>query len=209
MVSGYPSLATLHSPLSTLPRPPSPCIRHFAHIRQYPSVRRQTASVLQNLPIATLSGKARSDLGREFPTGFCRDSLRFARRVSICLLGCHRKDIRIMEGLSLHLCDDGAEFACSICCRCVPHRPGPRLFVGPGEKAVCRECARKLEPRLVNLLDLADMAEKIGRTNRPLLTPPMEVLLELARAAENYNHAGASRPPNSMPGDRHSSLHVA
>ncbi len=114
-----------------------------------------------------------------------------------------------MEGLSLRLCDDDGGFACSVCCQSVAYRPGPRLYVAAGDQAVCRECARQLDPRLVGLLDLADMAAKIGRMNRPLLTPPMEALLELARAAENYNQAGPSGPPPPRTRNRQSALRAA
>ena len=38
------------------------------------------------------------------------------------------------------------------------------------------------------LLDLAQTAERVGKTCRVLLTPPMESLLDLAHAAEAYSH---------------------
>ncbi|MCI0377577.1 MAG: hypothetical protein L0215_08225 [Gemmataceae bacterium] len=39
------------------------------------------------------------------------------------------------------------------------------------------------------LLDLAKIAEQAGRRSRHLLTPSMETMLALARAAENYSAA--------------------
>ena len=47
---------------------------------------------------------------------------------------------------------------------------------------------------LVALLDLAHVADKVGRIGRHLLTPSMESLLDLARAAENYSHASPKVP---------------
>jgi hypothetical protein len=41
---------------------------------------------------------------------------------------------------------------------------------------------------MIALLDLAQTAERVGKSCRHLLTPPMESLLDLARAAENYSH---------------------
>jgi len=40
---------------------------------------------------------------------------------------------------------------------------------------------------MIALLDLAHTAERVGRSCRHLLTPPMESLLDLAQAAENYS----------------------
>jgi hypothetical protein len=41
---------------------------------------------------------------------------------------------------------------------------------------------------MVALLDLATAAERVGKSCRHLLTPPMASLLDLAHAAENYSH---------------------
>jgi len=94
-----------------------------------------------------------------------------------------------MESLTLRICDDAGTVTCALCGLTATHRPGPRLFLADSDNPVCRECARKNEPRLADLLDLASIAEKVGRSQRHLLTPPMECLLELARAADNYNQS--------------------
>jgi hypothetical protein len=92
-----------------------------------------------------------------------------------------------MESITLRICDQAVNSGCSLCSRSVNYHRGPQLFLGESAQLVCRECARRTEPRLAGLVDLASIADKVGRAHRRLLTPPMETLLELARAAENYN----------------------
>ena len=53
-------------------------------------------------------------------------------------------------------------------------------------ETVCRGCGKRSVPNLAALLDLAHVAERVGKQCRHLLTPSMESLLDLARAAENY-----------------------
>jgi hypothetical protein len=65
---------------------------------------------------------------------------------------------------------------------------GPRLFLADGP-VVCRQCGRKHAPSLAALLDLAQVAERVGRIGRYTLVPPLGALLDLARAAEDYTHA--------------------
>jgi hypothetical protein len=98
------------------------------------------------------------------------------------------KDAAFMDNISIRFCDEAHSDRCPLCDAQVVHRPGPRLFLRDSEHAVCRECGKGTSPRLLELLDLASVAEKVGQRCRPLLTPPMEALLELARAAENYSH---------------------
>ena len=52
------------------------------------------------------------------------------------------------------------------------------------------KCGRKHAPSLVALLDLAHVAERVGRIGRHTLVPPLDALLALARAAEEYTHTG-------------------
>ena len=47
---------------------------------------------------------------------------------------------------------------------------------------------------MVALLDLAQTAERVGKSCRRLLTPPMESLLDLAHAAEAYSHTAPKLP---------------
>ena len=65
------------------------------------------------------------------------------------------------------------------------------------EDGVCRSCGKRYAPHLLALLDLAQAAERVGRTSRYLLVPPMESLLELARAAENYSTSKKEPAPNA------------
>ena len=57
----------------------------------------------------------------------------------------------------------------------------------PPDVAVCDDCGRKHAPSLSALVDLAKVAERVGRIGRHTLVPPMTALLDLARAAENYS----------------------
>jgi hypothetical protein len=43
------------------------------------------------------------------------------------------------------------------------------------------------------LLDLAQVAERVGRIGRHTLSPPLGALLDLARAAEDYTHTSPER----------------
>ena len=53
---------------------------------------------------------------------------------------------------------------------------------------MCLPCGKKWAPSMIALLELAMTAERVGKSCRHLLTPPMESLLDLAHAAENYSH---------------------
>jgi hypothetical protein len=64
---------------------------------------------------------------------------------------------------------------------------GPHLFLEEHAEPLCRGCGKKLAPAMAALLELAVTAERVGRRSRHLLTPPLESLLDLARAAENYS----------------------
>jgi hypothetical protein len=43
------------------------------------------------------------------------------------------------------------------------------------------------------LVELAHAAVRVGRCSRHMLTPPLESLLDLARAAENYSDSTPAR----------------
>ena len=70
--------------------------------------------------------------------------------------------------------------------------PLPRVIAWPqmyaDEEAVCRDCGKKHAPHVVALVDLAHVADRVGKVCRHALVPPMEALLALARAAEDFNH---------------------
>jgi hypothetical protein len=66
--------------------------------------------------------------------------------------------------------------------------------VGPRREPTCRDCARTSAPELVALADLAQVASKVARNTRHILTPSMESLLDLSRAAEIFSAAAAGPP---------------
>lgn len=94
-----------------------------------------------------------------------------------------------MDNLTLRYCAEVGNGPCPMCGQAVLYRQGPRLVLGDSDEAVCRDCGKKHAPHLVDLVELARVAEKVGRLCRHLLTPPMESLLDLARAAENYSQS--------------------
>ena len=75
---------------------------------------------------------------------------------------------------------------CALCRERIRAGAGPRLVHGDSLDPVCRSCGKAHAPRLLALIDLAHAAERVGKVRRYLLVPPMEALLELASAAEEY-----------------------
>jgi ribosome-binding protein aMBF1 (putative translation factor) len=87
------------------------------------------------------------------------------------------------------------EEACALCGKAVVQRPGPQVSLVAGQAAVCRDCVKAHSPALSALLELAEVAERVGRasTHAPHWVP-LEMLLALARASENYcTSAGGGR----------------
>jgi hypothetical protein len=78
---------------------------------------------------------------------------------------------------------------CALCGKRAAPGAGPHLVVAHGHEPVCRDCGRRHAPGLVALLDLEQVARRIGRIGRHTLVPPLHALLELARAAEHYAEA--------------------
>lgn len=103
--------------------------------------------------------------------------------------------MKSVESLTVRYCDDVANRPCALCGEAALYRQGPRLCLENPSDAVCRTCGKRHAPHLAGLLDLAQVAEKVGRLIRPLLTPPMEALLDLARAAENYSQSTPKLQP--------------
>jgi hypothetical protein len=92
-----------------------------------------------------------------------------------------------MAPLKIKLGHRDANDPCGICGKRLSATAGPHLCVGEcPEEAVCRECGKLHAPPLVALLDLARVAERVGRVNRHTLVPPLHTLLDMARAAEDY-----------------------
>jgi hypothetical protein len=83
--------------------------------------------------------------------------------------------------------------SCGLCGSHTGRAAGPRLFLADRPDAVCRTCGRKHAPSLVALLDLAQVAERVGRIGQHTLVPPLGALLDLAHAAEDYTHTTPAR----------------
>jgi hypothetical protein len=68
------------------------------------------------------------------------------------------------------------------------------LFLAEGPDPVCPECGHLHAAPLAALVRLARAAERVGRIGRHTVFPPLTVLLDLARAAENFTQATPPRP---------------
>jgi hypothetical protein len=75
---------------------------------------------------------------------------------------------------------------CGLCGSSTGQAAGPRLAVAESEATVCRACGKRHAPSLVALLDLARVAERVGRIGRHTVVPPMGAILDLVKAAEDY-----------------------
>jgi hypothetical protein len=84
--------------------------------------------------------------------------------------------------------------SCGLCGKEFRPPTGLHLVLGDSrEEPVCRECGKEHAPALVALLDLARVAERVGRIGRHTLVPPLHALLDLARAAEDYTESAPVR----------------
>lgn len=91
-----------------------------------------------------------------------------------------------MDDLTIKHTEEASPASCPRCGQTPLWKKG--LQIWQDRDVICRDCAKKTAPHLVALVDLASVAERVGRHSRHLLTPPMEAMLELARAAENYSN---------------------
>jgi hypothetical protein len=99
-----------------------------------------------------------------------------------------------MAPLKIKLGHRFANDACALCGKRLSATANPHLCMDEGEEeAVCRECGKVHAPPLVALLDLARVAERVGRVSRHTLVPPLHTLLDMARAAEDYVAAAPVR----------------
>jgi hypothetical protein len=99
-----------------------------------------------------------------------------------------------MAHLTIKLGRCSANDTCALCGKRLHGGAGPHLYRDDGtDEPVCRDCGRLHAPPLVALLDLARVAERVGRIGRHTLVPPLHALLDLARAAENYTDTSPSR----------------
>jgi hypothetical protein len=91
-----------------------------------------------------------------------------------------------MTHLTIKLPDKPLPHPCGLCGRRTQAAGGPSLCLTESESVVCRECGKKHAPALAALLDLAQVAHRVGKINHHTLVPSFHELLDLARAAENY-----------------------
>lgn len=95
-----------------------------------------------------------------------------------------------MTNLTIAPSDSELGGSCALCGKWVAPAAGPRLVEASTREPVCRDCGRRNAPPLAALLDLGLVARRVGRIGRHTLVPPMNALLELARAAEHYHDSG-------------------
>lgn len=61
------------------------------------------------------------------------------------------------------------------------------LLLDDSGSPICADCGEKLAPELATLVDVARIAEQVGRVNHHNRSwPVMDALLKLARASERY-----------------------
>ena len=104
-----------------------------------------------------------------------------------------------MADLTIQLNPGACSDTCGLCGHKAIQAAGPRLCLGEGPDTVCRDCARQHAPALVALLDLARVAERVGRVGRHTLSPPLEAMLRLMGAAESYTQTTAARACQAVP----------
>jgi hypothetical protein len=88
--------------------------------------------------------------------------------------------------MSIKLVSAEGKDVCGLCGQETAMDSGPRLYLVDREVGVCQGCGQKHAPSLVALLTLAKVAKRVGTIGRHTVVPPMEALLDLARAAENF-----------------------
>src|SRR5688500_9323555 len=92
-----------------------------------------------------------------------------------------------MSALILQHVSDAEDVVCAGCGRQTHLAAGVRLCVADPNGAICRECAGRQAPALAALVELARVAERIGRIqSHSSAGVPMESLLQLAWASEHY-----------------------
>ena len=94
-----------------------------------------------------------------------------------------------MVHLSIKLNPRATRDTCGLCGKATATAAGPRLILADREAVVCHGCGQKHAPSLAALLSLAQVARRVGTIGRHTVVPPMEALLDLARAAENFTYS--------------------
>jgi hypothetical protein len=79
------------------------------------------------------------------------------------------------------------ESCCGICGRNAVSGIGPHIYRAEDHAPVCQNCGRRHAPDLAALLDLAEVAKRVGRISQHNnLWLPLSALLEMTRASQNY-----------------------
>lgn len=94
-----------------------------------------------------------------------------------------------MAELTIALNGESLTECCALCGKRTAAGSGPRLVRADNHACVCRDCGRRHAPPLAALLELAQVARRVGHIGRHTLVPPLHALLDLARAAEHYTEA--------------------
>ncbi len=153
------------------------------------------------MPVAGFTKDGEPDVIRPLAGNFVGLSKRFVAALPICVGGTivpfvpsiwrESKFAVLCEGTPMEFTisfnTQAGDAACVLCSHEFDAGSGLRLSLPDG--TVCRSCGRRHAPHLVALVDLAASAERAGKVCRHLLVPPMECLLDLARAAEDYTSA--------------------
>src|SRR5438105_2988608 len=79
----------------------------------------------------------------------------------------------LMQRFTIQYANEPRESCCPACGALNVSRKGPRLFPVDSDEPICRDCGKRLAPNLVALLDLAHVADQVGRRGRHMLTPSM------------------------------------
>jgi hypothetical protein len=76
--------------------------------------------------------------------------------------------------------------SCCLCDRLLAPASGPELCLAGSQLPVCQACGKEHAPALAALLDMARVADRVGRIGRHTVLPPLSALMDLARVAENF-----------------------
>lgn len=92
-----------------------------------------------------------------------------------------------MVKLVVQWAESARDEVCALCAAASVGEPGLRLCLADGLAAVCSACGRRHAPALGALLELAQVAEQVGRVSaHSRLWVPLEMQLELTRASEMF-----------------------
>src|SRR5262249_21787413 len=94
-----------------------------------------------------------------------------------------------MARLVIHFSGYTPQAPCGVCGKLAAHAAGPQLCLAQSLAPVCPGCGETWAPRLMKLIHLAYVAERVGKISRHTLAPSFGALLDLASAAEDFASA--------------------